>query len=73
MCENGQPDPKESDLDCGGACAPDKKCAIDQHCNSFGGLGQDANCDSGRCCSCGSDWLCKLNSMTCEAQGCTTN
>ena len=46
-CSNGYKDAGETGIDCGGVCAPSKKCSVN------GGCANDGDCTSGACSATG--------------------
>ena len=47
QCSDGSKDNGETDIDCGGTCAPSKKCPVN------GGCANDGDCVTGACGKCG--------------------
>lgn len=52
-CRNDEVDPDETDLNCGGACAPctekGNRCVVDEDCGLNLACGDDGRCDLARC------------------------
>ena len=67
-CDNGLQDEGETDVDCGGRCVPDRRCAQGEVCGTDELDPSASHCGSAICCLCAGEFLCQPGA--CVDSGC---